>query len=128
MPVALIVLILAAFLPYLLAGAGGYARIKQLGRMDNNHPRLQANELQGSGARIMAAQSNAWEALALYSATVLVAWVSAVPWEALATPALIFAAARIAHPILYIADLATLRSLAFGAGFFACIYIISLAF
>ncbi|MGB5324846.1 MAG: MAPEG family protein [Pseudomonadales bacterium] len=128
MPAALLVLVLVAFLPYLLAGLGGYLRIKQLGSFDNHHPRQQASLLQGSGARAMAAQSNAWEALALYTATILVVWASGIAWEELATPALVFAIARVAHPIFYVADIAVARTAAFLAGLFSCVYMISKAF
>ncbi|ELB2132084.1 MAPEG family protein [Vibrio parahaemolyticus] len=76
----------------------------------------------------MAAQSNAWEALALYSATILAVYASGVNWEDLALPSLIFGFTRLAHPILYIANIATARSLIVIAGVSSCGYMISLAF
>ncbi|NND39773.1 MAG: MAPEG family protein, partial [Pseudomonadales bacterium] len=78
--------------------------------------------LTGAGARIVAAQSNAWEALALYSATLLVVLLSDVPLESVAVPALIFGLSRILHPVMYIANQATLRSIVFVVGFGSCIY------
>ncbi len=127
MPTALLVLVFVSFVPYVLAGLGGYVKIKQLGHLDNHHPRIQANELLGSGARVIAAQSNAWEALAFYSATIFVAFASGVPWSELAVPSLIFGATRVIHPILYIANVATARSLVVIVGLFSCVYMISLA-
>ncbi|RZP53970.1 MAPEG family protein [Vibrio vulnificus] len=128
MPTALLVLVVVSFIPYVLAAAGGYVKIKQLGRLDNNHPRVQANDLVGSGARVIAAQSNAWEALALYSATVLAVFASGVEWSDLAIPSLIFGFTRVVHPILYIANIATARSLVVIAGVGSCGYMVSLAF
>ncbi|MBT8152254.1 MAG: MAPEG family protein [Gammaproteobacteria bacterium] len=128
MSTAIMVLVLVAFLPYLLAGLGGYSRIKQLGSMDNENPRLQSAELTGAGARIVAAQANAWEALALYSATLLVVFLSGVPMESVALPAMIFGASRVLHLVMYIANRATLRSIVFVVGFGSCIYMISKGF
>ncbi|EGR0063588.1 TPA: MAPEG family protein [Vibrio vulnificus] len=128
MPTALIVLVFVSFIPYVLAAAGGYVKIKQLGRLDNHHPRVQANDLVGSGARVIAAQSNAWEALALYSATILAAFASGVAWSDLALPSLVFGFTRLAHPILYIANIATARSLIVIVGVSSCGYMVSLAF
>lgn len=128
MPTALIVLIFVAFIPYVLAGLGGYVKIKQLGFLDNHHPRIQANELKGSGARVMAAQSNAWEALALYSATILAVYISGVAWSELTVPSLVFAATRLAHPIFYITDLAVARSISVVVGLLSCAYMVSLVF
>ena len=128
MPTALIVLVLLAFIPYVLAGLGGYAKIKQFGHLDNHHPRIQANKLEGVGARLMATQANAWEALAFYTATIVVVFASGVAWAELTAPALIFAATRVAHPVLYIANIATARSLVVVAGIGCCVYMLWLAF
>ena len=128
MPVALIVLVFVSLVPYVLAGLGGYVKIKQLGRLDNNHPRTQANELVGSAARVIAAQSNAWEALAFYTAVIFAVSASGVAWSELAVPSLVFGATRLIHPILYIANIATARSLIVVLGVSSCIYMLSLAF
>ncbi|GAM63456.1 hypothetical protein JCM19232_2436 [Vibrio ishigakensis] len=46
MPVALWVLLFVAIVPYLLAGLGGYMKIKHLGHLDNRHPRYKRNQRQ----------------------------------------------------------------------------------
>lgn len=128
MHTALLVLILVAFIPYILAGMGGYARAKQLGHMDNNDPRKQALELSGTGARIVAAQANAWEALAIYSVVIILNSAAGTAWALLATPALVFAAARVLHAVCYAANWASLRSIVFVIGLGSCAYMMTMAF
>ncbi|HGY9594742.1 TPA: MAPEG family protein [Vibrio campbellii] len=128
MPTALFVLVFVSVIPYVLAGFGGYAKVQQLGHLDNHHPRLQERELSGRAARIIAAQSNAWEALAFYTATILAVSLSGVPWSDLSMPAIIFAITRMAHPVMYIADIAIGRTFVVIVGVTSCIYMLSLAF
>ena len=128
MSIALIVLILVALMPYALAGVGGYFKAKQFGKADNHNPREQTANLTGPGARAYAAQANSWEALAFYSAVIVVVFASGVSLSALTIPALIFAASRIIYPVAYIADLPMLRSSMFGVGLFSCLYMLYLAF
>ncbi|ABU71166.1 MAPEG family protein [Vibrio campbellii] len=128
MPTALFVLVFVSVIPYVLAGLGGYAKVQQLGHLDNHHPRLQERKLSGRAARIIAAQSNAWEALSFYTATILTVNLSGVPWSDLSMPAIIFAITRIAHPVMYIADIAIGRTFVVIVGVTSCIYMLSLAF
>ena len=67
-------LLIAALIPYVLAGISGYYKAQQFDAIDNNNPRAQSAQLEGAGARASAAQSNAWEAFAIFTAAVLVAW------------------------------------------------------
>ena len=120
-------LLIAVFIPYVLSGIGSYFKVKQFGALDNNQPRVQAAALKGVGARIQAAQQNAWEALAVFSAAVLVAHVSGADPGASATAAMVFIAARILHAIFYAADLAPLRSLSFFVAIGACLRLFWLA-
>ncbi|MCC8254336.1 MAPEG family protein [Vibrio campbellii] len=128
MPTALFVLVFVSVIPYVLAGLGGYAKVQQLGHLDNHHPRLQERKLSGRAARIIAAQSNAWEALAFYTATILAVSLSGVPWSDLSMSAIIFAITRMAHPVMYIADIAIGRTFVVIVGVTSCIYMLSLAF
>ena len=114
-------------LPYVLAALGGYFRIKQLGVLDNNHPRIQATHLEGIAARAWAAQANAWEALAVFGVVVIVAHLAHADAEASATASLIYLATRLAHPILYLANLATVRTLVFVVGLGCIVRLILLA-
>jgi uncharacterized MAPEG superfamily protein len=115
-------LMVLALVPYLLAALGGYMRRKQFGVMDNHHPRIQNAQLTGVGARVWAAQLNAWEALSLFTATVVVAHLAGADPRKAAIASLVFVAVRIAHPILYIADLSKLRSTVATIGLISCAY------
>jgi len=125
MRTALVVLIILCFLPYVMAGISGYYRRKQLGAVDNKKPREQYTQLQGPGARAVAAQQNAWEALILYSAAILSVAASRVELDSLATAAIIVLVARVLHGFFYLADLDKLRSLSFLVAFISCFYIMS---
>ena len=120
-------LLVAALLPFVLAGLGGYFRFRQFGSVDNKTPRKQSAALEGVGARAVAAQQNAWEALAVFTAAVAVAHMAGADAGASATASLVFVAARILHPIFYVANLDALRSLSFVVGFGACIGLFVLA-
>jgi uncharacterized MAPEG superfamily protein len=120
-------LVIVAVIPYVLAGAGGYFKTRQFGKPDNNEPRAQAAQLEGAGARAGAAQHNAWEALALFTPAVILAHLAGADPGMSATASLLFLAARVVHPVLYIAGQATLRSLVFVVGFGSAIWLFSLA-
>ena len=127
MTAALWVLFILALIPYVLAGLGGYYRTGQFDSFDNKHPRAQSAHLEGAGARAWAAQKNAWEALGLFTATVAVTHFAGVDPGKLVLPSMLFLVTRILHPILYVTNLSTLRSIAVVVGFAACIYMFVLA-
>jgi uncharacterized MAPEG superfamily protein len=102
-------------IPIVLAAIGGYFRGKEFDTVDNKYPRLQASQLTGIGARVYAAQENAWEAAILFTAAALTSHLTGVSPEASAPWALGFVAARVLHAALYIGDKDTARSLAFFA-------------
>jgi uncharacterized MAPEG superfamily protein len=109
-------LVLVALLPYVLSFAGAYFRQRQLGRIDNKHPRQQAAQLEGVGARAYAAQQNAWEALPFFTAGVVVSHLAGADAGTAANLSIGYLATRIVHPIVYLANLDLLRSLVFGVG------------
>jgi len=112
-------LLIVAVLPYPLAFLGGYFKTKQFGKIDNKQPRQQTALLEGAGARVAAAQANAWEALGLFTAAMVVLHLAnpeAARGASAANLSLGFLATRIAHPILYIANQDILRSLVFMVG------------
>ena len=123
MNLVLVCLLIAVLLPYVLSGIASYHKTRQFGKLDNNNPRSQAAQLVGPGARAMAAQQNAWEALAVFTASLAAAFFAGVEPASLATPALLFLAARIAHAACYLADLASARSGSFFVATLACIWI-----
>ena len=112
-------LLIVALLPYVLSFSGGYFRLRQFGKIDNKHPRIQQSQLQGVGARALAAQQNAWEALAFFTAVQVVLHLAnpeAAKGSTAANLSLVFLATRVVHPIAYIANIDLLRSAVFLIG------------
>jgi len=91
--------------------------------VDNKEPRLQSLQLTGAGARAVAAQSNTWEALGVYSAAILAVFISGIDLQSISTPIMVFVALRVAYIPLYIGNIDKLRSLSFIAGLGICIYL-----
>jgi uncharacterized MAPEG superfamily protein len=110
---------IVAVLPYLLGFLGGYFRMRQFGNIDNKHPRQQQSKMDGIGARAVAAHQNSWEALGFFTAALAVLYFAnptAAHGGTAANLSLGFLATRIAHPILYLANLDILRSSIFVVG------------
>ena len=120
-------LLILCILPLSCAWIAGYHRQKQLGSVDNKEPRVQALKLTGAGARAVAAQSNCWEALAVFSAAILAVTISGVEVQSIARLALVFVALRVIYIPLYIGNMDKLRSLVFLAGFGICMYLFYIA-
>lgn len=120
-------LLILSVLPLVCAWTAGYYRQKQFGSVDNKEPRLQSLQLTGAGARAVAAQSNTWEALGVYSAAILATFISGVDLQSIFTPVVVFVALRIAYIPAYIADMDKLRSLIFLVGFGICMYLFYLS-
>ena len=120
-------LLIATFLPFLWVITGHVCRYRQFGNIDNNHPRLQQAQLTGVGARAMAAQKNAWEALAMFTPAVLIAHLNGATAGRAATASILFIAARGAHGCFYLTDLSALRSLIWMIGVGAVIWLFVLA-
>jgi uncharacterized MAPEG superfamily protein len=85
-------------------------------RFDNHLPRAWLAAQTGWRARANAAQQNGFEAFPLFAVAVLVAHQLGAPQPRVDTLALLFVAARVAHLVTYIADLAVLRSIVWFAG------------
>ena len=109
-------LFIGCVIPFLLAPIAGIYKSKQFGSIDNRNPRVQTAALEGAGARAAAAQSNAWEALAVFGAAVLVNHLSNSDLGTSAILAMVWVGARVVHGAAYIADLAPVRSGAFLVG------------
>jgi uncharacterized MAPEG superfamily protein len=110
-----------------LAWVGGYLRYQQFKTIDNNHPRIQSAQLEGAGARVIAAQNNAWEALIIFTGAVLVSHVAGPESTQSALAAQIFVAARVLHALFYIANQCLLRSLSFIVGLGCSIWLYLMA-
>ena len=109
-------LFIGCVIPFLLAPIASFYKSKQFESLDFKNPRVQTAALEGAGARAAAAQSNAWEALAVFGAAVLVNHVSNGDPGTSATLAMVWVAARVAHAGAYIAGLAPVRSGVFLVG------------
>ena len=116
MSLLFLVLFIGALLPIVLSWVGGYYRAQQFGSIDNKHPRAQYAALEGAGARAVAAQQNAWEALAVFTAAVVVHTLKGGDAETASTLALVWLGSRILHAVFYLANLDVLRSLVFLVG------------
>ena len=120
MAIALWTLLLAVLMPIVCAGVAKAGP----GRYDNRNPRDWQAKQQGYRARAYAAQQNSWEALAVYVAALVAAFIGNVPLETLGLISAIFAVSRVAYLACYLADLVTLRSLVWLVGFGSCICLI----
>jgi uncharacterized MAPEG superfamily protein len=108
--------VIAAWLLIYLPKFSASVAVARGGKYDNNNPRDQQATLTGWKRRATAAHLNAIENFAPFAAAVFVAHLAHAT-ESLTIPlALTFIAARVAHPILYVADLASPRSFAWGVG------------
>jgi uncharacterized MAPEG superfamily protein len=109
---ALWCVLIAGLLPYaatLTAKVGG-------AKFDNANPRDWLGNQSGFRRRANAAQLNAFEAFPLFAAAVIVAEMQGAPQARIDMLAVVFVFARVAYLGLYLADLATLRSLAWLIG------------
>jgi uncharacterized MAPEG superfamily protein len=111
MSIALWCVLIAGLLPYLatvIAKAGA--------PFDNRDPRAWLAQQQGYRRRANAASMNAFEALPLFAAAVLIEQLLRGPQTNANLLAIGFISARLAHLACYLADLATLRSIAWCVG------------
>jgi uncharacterized MAPEG superfamily protein len=104
--------LIAALLPYgatLAAKIGGE-------KFDNSNPRDWLGQQAGHRRRANAAQLNSFEAFPLFAAAVIVAHLTGAPQLRVDVLAISFVVARLCYIGFYIADIATLRSLAWFVG------------
>jgi uncharacterized MAPEG superfamily protein len=119
MTIAQLCLLVACVLPVVCAGLAkskGFGKRRRDGGFDNHAPREWLAKQQGWQARANAAQANSWEALPIFLAGLFVAHQHQAAQATVDALALGFIAARLAYIGLYLADQASLRSLAWFAG------------
>ncbi len=112
MTIAFWCVLVAGFLPYfgtLTAKIGGE-------RFDNSNPRDWLDAQSGFRKRANAAQHNSFEAFPFFAAAVIVAHVAGAPQGRIDLFAVMFILARLFYIAFYVADMATLRSLAWFVG------------
>ena len=116
MSTVLTCLLIGALLPILLSWVAAYFKFQKFGNIDNKNPRFQSAELEGAGARAVAAQQNAWEALAVFTAGVVAYGLQGTGSEIASILAIVWVISRVLHGILYLANLDSLRTLSFLVG------------
>ncbi|PHP86910.1 hypothetical protein CFB52_020660 [Burkholderia sp. AU18528] len=87
---------------------------------DNRTPRDYLAKLEGWRARAQAAHQNSWEALALLTAALVVAWHNGANAHRVDQLAIAFVAIRVAYALMYLLNWASLRSLVWFGGM-ACV-------
>ncbi len=100
-------------------GAASAAVARQTGRYDNKNPRDHHAQLTGWGKRALAAHQNAIEAFPPFAAAVIICHLAHGDARWATILSLVFIASRVVYPILYIADLSTLRSTVWSIGYAA---------
>lgn len=120
--------VLAAFaLVYASKAPLAVAMAKEGRGYDNSAPRLQQARLTGWGQRAMAAHQNGFESFAPFAVAVALATIAHADPTTVARWCVVHVVARAVYPVLYIADIATLRSLVWSAGFAATVALYVLA-
>lgn len=120
MTIANTCVLVAAILPVITVGmakASTAGKRRSQGGYDNNHPREWTSKLQGWQARAAAAQDNGFEALPIFLFAVLAAQLAGIDQGRTDMLAMAFVGVRLAYIAIYLADLATLRSLVWFAGY-----------
>lgn len=100
----------AALLPY-LAKAPVASAMNKLNGYNNNHPRSQQTKLTGFGARALAAHQNAFESLIIFAPAVLLAITTDTVTSTIELLAITHVVARITYNLLYLFNIALIRSI-----------------
>ena len=126
---ALIVsLFLACLLPILSKIPLVIAQNKQAGGYDNNNPRAQQAKLKGFGARALAGHQNSFESLVIFAPAILTAIATHNTNMSIIYLAYTYLISRVVYHALYLADLATMRSLVWAIGLLSSLAILYLCF
>lgn len=113
--------------PFVLSLVNDIMRLREFGRYENNYPREQSASLSGVGARIWAAQQNAWEALAMFAPSVIIADLAGADALLSTYAALLFCVARVLHALFYALNWSTLRSSIYFVALGSCFWLFWLA-
>jgi uncharacterized MAPEG superfamily protein len=121
MRIGFLCLIVATVQPYLWAFLAKVGGMRTGVAYDNSLPRTFLSHLSGWPQRANWAQQNSFEALPVFAAAVLMAYVAQVPVLLADTCALVFIAARFVYFGCYVANWATARSIVWFVGLIACL-------
>ncbi len=115
MTTLIICLFIAALLPFIAKIPVAIAMHK-LNGYNNNHPRAQQAELTGFGARALAAHQNAFESLAIFAPSILLAISTHNTGTFIEQLAITHVVARVLYNITYLLNISTVRSLIWAVG------------
>ncbi len=121
--------LISMFMPIVWTGFAKAGGVRSgAGRYDNTAPRDYLSRLQGWPARANWAQQNALEAFPPFAAGVIVAHqIGNLAQGTIDLLAVVFVIARLIYGFLYMADLATLRSLVWFIGLIATVLLFVLS-
>jgi len=106
----------ACILPMAVALTPKVASVKTKDRYDNAEPREWAGRQDGWAKRAIAAHQNGFEALPLFIAAVILAQQAHANQDRIDILAMTFVLIRVTYSIIYISNLATLRTVVWFAG------------
>ena len=106
----------AALMPFLFTGIAKFSG----GRYNNYSPREFLEKQEGFRKRAHWAQLNSFEAFPMFAAAVIIAHLTGAEQDYINTLAIAFIGIRIAYGVMYLANLAALRTLVWTAGL-ACV-------
>ncbi len=124
-------LLFAAILPIVCAGIakyGMFGKSRRDGGYDNNNPRAWLAKQTDWRARANAAQANTFEALPFFFAAVIIAHQLQARQALVDIFAFMFVVLRIAYILMYVADMATTRSVLWVSALAVNIAILFLGF
>lgn len=124
-------ILLAAVLPMacsILAKWGMFKVPRREGGYDNNHPRAWLAKQTDWRARANAAQANTFEALPFFMAAVIVAHQLGAHQGRLDLLAFMFVVLRILYIMVYVGNMATIRSAVWGLAFAVNVFIFLLGY
>lgn len=116
---AYVCVLVAALLPFfcaVIAKWGSFSRPRREGGYDNHHPREWLARQTDWRARANAAQANSFEALPFFIGAVVIAHQLHAPQSRIDILAFLFVVTRLFYILMYIADKATFRSIAWVVG------------
>ena len=124
-------MLVAALLPIVCAGiakSGMFSVSPQKGGYDNNNPRAWLARQTDWRARANAAQANTFEALPFFFAAVIIAHQLQAAQALLDILAFVFVMLRLAYIVMYVADMAKIRSAVWVAALGVNIWILFTGF
>ncbi len=111
MPIAYWCVLVAALLPIALVS---YAKIGV--ESDNRYPREDYDNLPPAKRRAYAAHQNAYENFPFFAVAVIISLTMGAPVSTVNLLAIAYIVVRVIHGLLYINNVSTARSLAYGVG------------